>query len=162
MKNKRILILLTVAVLSLTVLFAATACNTQEKIYDQIFTLCANQKNLAITVSQGDIVVYTYKDGVGHSDFEDVNIDASQYIQAGENAGMKFKAEDFTSDSQIVYDDTNGSFEIKGKLANPASLLGLNVADVSVNIKGNYMQGTVEIYTVRYAHNGFDVVVTLV
>ena len=74
MKSKKIIVIC--AILAVVTVTAAllTACNTEEQIYSQIFDVCAKQNNLAITVKQGDITVYTYKDGAGHSDFEDLQI----------------------------------------------------------------------------------------
>lgn len=162
MKNKKRMILLIALVAVITVSAAMlTACNTEEKIYDQIFTLCSKQNNLAITVKQGDITIYTYKDGIGSSDFEDLNIDAGAYIQAAQNAGKKLSLTDFASNVEKSYDDVTGAFEIKGALADANAVLGLDVT-AEVHLKGNYIGGSMEVYSIAYQHNGFDVTITLV
>lgn len=161
MKNKRFAaVIALVAVLTVAV-FALTACNTEEQIYGQIFDLCAKQNNLSITVKQGDITVYTYKDGVGNSDFVGLDIDASAYIAAGENAGKKLSLTDFSADVKKSYEEVTGAFEIEGALADAKTLLGTDV-QATVHIKGNYIEGKVEIYSIAYQHNGFDVTITLV
>lgn len=159
-KKKITLIIALVAVIAVSAAML-TACNTEEKIYDQIFTLCAKQNNLAVTVKQGDITVYTYKDGVGSSDFTGLQIDASAYIQAGENAGKKLALADFASDVKASYEEVTGAFEIEGALADAKSVLGID-ATATVHLKGNYVSGTVEIYSIAYQHNGYDVTITLV
>lgn len=161
MKSKKIIVIC--AILAVVTVTAAllTACNTEEQIYSQIFDVCAKQNNLAITVKQGDITVYTYKDGAGHSDFEDLQIDASAYIQAAENAGKKLSLSDFKSDVKKSYEEVSGNFEIEGALADAKALLGID-AQATAHLKGNYIEGKVEIYTIAYQHNGFDVTITLV
>ena len=127
MKSKKIIVICaSLAVVTVTAALL-TACNAEEKIYSQIFDVCAKQNNLAITVKQGDITVYTYKDGAGHSDFEDLQIDASAYIQAAENAGKKLSLSDFKSDVNKSYDEVSGNFEIEGALEGAKALLGIEV-----------------------------------
>ena len=161
MKSKKIIVIC--AILAVVTVTAAllTACTAEEKIYSQIFDVCAKQNNLAITVKQGDITVYTYKDGAGHSDFEDLQIDASAYIQAAENAGKKLSLSDFKSDVKKSYEEVSGNFEIEGALADAKALLGIDVQATAL-LKGNYNKGKVEIDTIAYQHNGFDVTITLV
>lgn len=158
--KKRILVVALVAVIVATAVLL-TACNTEEQIYDQIFTLCAKQNNLGITVKQGDITVYTYKDGAGHSDFEDMQIDASAYIRVAENAGKKLSLADLAADASKSYEEVSGAFEIQGALADAKSVLGIDVT-ATIHLKGNYMSNAVEIYSIAYQHNGFDVTITLV
>lgn len=161
MRNKKIVVLVAaIAVVALTAVML-TACNTEEEIYGQIFALCAKQTNLAVTVKQGETTVYTYKDGTGQSDFEDLQIDASAYIKAGENAGKTLTLADLAADAEKSYNEVSGDFEITGALANPADLLGIDV-QATVSLKGNYLKDTVEIYQIAYQHNGFDVTITLV
>ena len=114
------------AILAVVTVIAAllTACNTEEKIYSRIFDVCAKQNNLAITVKQGDITVYTYKDGAGHSDFEDLQIDASAYIQVAENAGKKLTLDDFKSEVKKSYEEDRGNVETEGALAVAQELVG--------------------------------------
>lgn len=161
MKSKKLILIC--AILAVVTLTAATfaACNTEEEIYSQIFDVCAKQNNLAVTVKQGDVTVYTYKDGVGSSDFKDLQIDASAYIRAAENAGKKLSLSDFKSDVKKSYEEVTGAFEIEGALADAKSLLGVDV-EATAHLKGNYIEGKVEIYSIAYRHNGFDVTITLV
>ncbi len=161
MKNKRITAIIALIAVLTAAVFALTACNTEEQVYSQIFDLCAKQSNLSITVKQGDITVYTYKDGVGSSDFAGLDIDASAYIAAGENAGKKLSLTDFAADVKKSYEEVSGEFEIKGALADATTLLGIDV-QATAHIKGNYISGKVEIYSIAYQHNGFDVTITLV
>lgn len=158
-KNRIFVIALVAVVVACTLLL--TACNTEENIYDQIFTLCAKQNNLGITVKQGDITVYTYKDGTGHSDFADMQIDASAYIRVAENAGKKLSLSDFSDNVSKSFEEVSGAFEIEGTLADAKSVLGIDVT-ATVQLKGNYLNNTVEIYSIAYQHNGFDVTITLV
>lgn len=161
MKSKKLIVIC--AILAVVTLTAAllTACNTEEQIYSQIFDVCAKQNNLAVTVKSGDVTVYTYKDGVGSSDFQDLQIDASAYIQAAENAGKKLSLSDFKEDVKKSYEEVTGAFEIEGALADAKSLLGIDVK-ATAHLKGNYIEGKVEIYSIAYRHNGFDVTITLV
>lgn len=161
MKNKKRLVIVALALIIAVSAVLLTACNSEEKVYESIFTLCSKQNNLQIKVKQGDITVYTYKDGAGSSDFEDLQIDASAYIQAGTNAGKKLALTDFASDVQKTYSDVSGDFEIKGKLADAKSVLGIDVS-ASIHLKGNYLNNKVEIYQIAYQHNGFDVTISLV
>lgn len=161
MKNKKILLIAAIAILAVVLTTAFTACNTEEKIYEQIFSVCAKQNDLAVTVKQGDVTVYTYADGVGSSDFEDLDVDAGAYIEVGKNAGKTLTLDDLASDVKRSYEEVTGEFEIEGKLANAKKLLGIDVT-ANIHLKGNYITGKVEIYEVTYVHNGFDVTITLV
>ena len=138
-----------------------TACNTEEQVYEQIFALCAKQNNLAVTVKSGEYTVYTYKDGVGSSDYEGIDVDADAYIQVAENAGKTLALSDFAEGVKASFEEVTGSFEIEGALADAKSVLGIDV-QANVHLKGNYLSNKVEIYTITYQHNGFDVEITLV
>ncbi len=161
MKNKKIMLAIALVAIVTVAAVLLSACNTEEQIYSQIFDVCAGQNDLAVTVKQGETTVYTYKDGVGNSDFQDLQIDASAYIQAAENAGKKLSLSDFKSDVKTSYEEVTGAFEIEGVLADANSVLGIDV-EATVHLKGNYIEGTVEIYNITYQHNGFDVAITLV
>lgn len=147
-------------VLIVVAAIALTACNTEEKIYEQIFATCAKQTDLAVTVKQGDVTVYTYKDGVGSSDFEGIIIKPENIVDTAKNAGKKLSLSDFTAETKKSYDNVSGAFEIEGAFADAKTLLGADVT-ANVHIKGNYLNGTVEIYKVTYRQNGFDVEITL-
>lgn len=161
MRNKKIV--LAIALVAVVTIAAAllTACNSEEQIYSQIFDLCAKQNDLAVTVKQGETTVYTYKDGVGSSDFDGLQIDASAYIRAAENAGRKLSLSDFAEDVSKSYEEITGAFEIEGAFADAKAILVVDV-QANVHIKGNYLSGDVEIYQISYQHNGFDVEITLV
>ena len=161
MKNKKIVLaiaLVAVVTLAATLL---TACNTEEQVYEQIFALCAKQNNLAVTVKSGEYTVYTYKDGVGSSDYEGIDVDADAYIQVAENAGKTLALSDFAEGVKASFEEVTGSFVIEGALADAKSVLGIDV-QANVHLKGNYLSNKVEIYTITYQHNGFDVEITLV
>ena len=161
MKNKKIV--LAIALVAVVALTAAllTACNSEEQVYEQIFGLCAKQNNLAVTVKSGEYTVHTYKEEVSSSDYEGIDVDAEAYIQAAENAGKKLSLSDFSEDVKKSYEDVTGAFEIEGALADAKAILGIDV-QANVHIKGNYLSNKVEIYTITYQHNGFDVEITLV
>lgn len=161
MKNKKFMLAIALIAIVTVTAVLLSACNTEEQVYSQIFDVCARQNDLAVTVKQGETTVYTYKDGVGSSDFQDLQIDASAYIQAAENAGKKLSLSDFKSDVSKSYEEVTGAFEIEGVLADAKSLLGVDV-EATAHLKGNYIEGTVEIYNITYQHNGFDVAITLV
>lgn len=161
MRSKKLTLLIALCAVIAVSAAVLTACNSDEAVYDRIFTLCSEQHKLAITVRQGDVTVYTYKDGVGSSDFTGLQIDASAYIQAAENAGKKLALSDFTSDAKASFDEVTGAFEIEGALADAASVLGVDV-NANVHLKGNYIGGKVDVYEIAYQHNGFDVLITLV
>ena len=108
MKNKKIMLAIALVAIVTVAAVLLSACNTEEQIYSQIFDVCAGQNDLAVTVKQGETTVYTYKDGVGNSDFQDLQIDASAYIQAAENAGKKLSLSDFKSDVKTSYEEVTG------------------------------------------------------
>lgn len=161
MRNKKIVLAIAlVAVVTVAAAFM-TACNSEEQIYGQIFDLCAKQNNLSVTVRQGETTVYTYKDGVGSSDFDGLQIDASAYIQAAENAGKKLALSDFAEGVKASYEEVTGAFGIEGTLADAKTVLGIDV-QANVHIQGNYINNKVDIYRIAYQHNGFDVEINLV
>ncbi len=160
MRNKKFFMIAAAVVMIIVATIALTACNTEEEIYEQIFATCAKQTDLAVTVKQGDVTVYTYKDGVGSSDFEGIFINEDDFVGAAQNAGKKLSLADFTADTKKSYDEVSGAFEIEGAFADAKTLLGVDVT-ANVHIKGNYINGTVEIYKVTYRQNGLDVEITL-
>ena len=57
MKNNKRLVIVALALIIAVSAMLLTACNSEEKVYESIFSLCFKQKNLQITVKQGDITV---------------------------------------------------------------------------------------------------------